>query len=106
MTLLEELLTFVGFDDGDRTRLVELHPKLEPHFPAVADRFYAAVLKSPGAASVLTGSVQIERLRVTLIDWMSTGLRGPYDERFYEKRARIGRRHVTTAFRTSTCSRR
>jgi signal transduction histidine kinase len=43
---------------------------------------------------VLTGPEQVARLRLTLIDWMSTGLLGPYDDRFYEKRSRIGRRHV------------
>jgi len=60
----------------------------------IADRFYEAVFASPGAAAVLSGPSQVERLRVSLIDWMSTGLLGPYDERFYEKRSRIGRRHV------------
>ena len=62
--------------------------------PEVATRFYDAVWKHPAAAAVLSGPEQVERLRVTLIDWMSTGLLGPYDERFYEKRSRIGRRHV------------
>lgn len=94
MSPLEELLAYVGLDDADRTRLSELHPVLQPHFPAIAERFYEAVWRSPGASSVLSGPEQVERLRVTLIDWMSTGLLGPYDERFYEKRSRIGRRHV------------
>ena len=49
---------------------------------------------NPDAARVLSGPEQVERLRVTLIDWMSTGLLGPYDEQFGDKRARIGRRHV------------
>ena len=44
---------------------------------------------------LLGGPEQVERLRVTLIDWMSTGLLGPYDDRFYDKRSRIGRRHVS-----------
>lgn len=92
--ILDELLDYVGLDDDDRARLIALHPKLEPYFPVIADRFYAAVWAHPGAAAVLSGPAQIERLRVTLIDWMSTGLRGPYDDRFYEKRSRIGRRHV------------
>lgn len=93
-TLLEELLDYVGLDEEDHARLVALHPRLAPHFPVIAERFYQAVWAHPGAASVLSGPQQIERLRVTLIDWMSTGLLGPYDERFYEKRSRIGRRHV------------
>ncbi len=94
MTFLEDLFAFVGFDDRDRARLRELHPRLAPEFPAIAGRFYEAVFASPGAAAVLSGPAQVERLRVSLVDWMSSGLVGPYDERFYEKRTRIGRRHV------------
>jgi signal transduction histidine kinase len=93
-TILDELLDYVGLDMEDRARLAALHPKLEPHFPAIAGKFYDAVWTHPGAAAVLSGPAQIERLRVTLIDWMSTGLLGPYDDRFYDKRSRIGRRHV------------
>jgi signal transduction histidine kinase len=43
---------------------------------------------------VLSGPDQVERLRCTLIDWMASGLLGPYDRAFNEKRARIGRVHV------------
>jgi signal transduction histidine kinase len=92
--ILDELLTYVQLDDHDRGRLVALHGKLAPSFAQVAEKFYAAVWANPGAAAVLTGPAQVERLRVTLVDWMSTGLLGPYDEAFYAKRARIGRRHV------------
>jgi two-component system sensor histidine kinase HydH len=91
---LAELLTYIGFDEADRDHLRTLHPVLAPSFPAIADRFYEAVWASPGAAAVLSGPEQIERLHRSLIDWMSTGLLGPHDERFYEKRSRIGRRHV------------
>jgi signal transduction histidine kinase len=93
-SFLDELFAYVEFGDADRERLRMLHGVLEPHFPEVADRFYEAVWANPGSAAILTGRDQVERLRVTLVDWMSTGLRGPYDERFYEKRSRIGRRHV------------
>lgn len=92
--LLDELVAYTELDDADKALLRALHPVLQPHFPDVATRFYDAVARSEGASAVLTGPTQIERLRVTLIDWMSTGLLGPYDERFYEKRSRIGRRHV------------
>jgi signal transduction histidine kinase len=92
--VLDELLAYVGFSDDDITRLRALHPILAPHFAEIASVFYDAVWKNPGAAAVLTGPEQVERLRLTLIDWMSTGLLGPYDDRFYEKRSRIGRRHV------------
>jgi len=89
-----ELLEYTRFDDADAARLRALHPVLEPHFPDVAARFYEAVWRNPGASAVLTGPEQVERLRRTLVEWMSSGLLGPYDERFYERRSRIGRRHV------------
>jgi len=91
---LDELFRYVGLTDEDRMRLVALHPVLEPKFAQIAGRFYDAVWADPRAAAVLSGPAQTERLRLTLIDWMSTGLLGPHDERFYEKRSRIGRRHV------------
>jgi signal transduction histidine kinase len=94
VTPLDELIAYVELGEEDRARLVALHPILLPQFPAIAERFYEAVWKNPGAAGVLSGPEQVERLRLTLIDWMSTGLLGPYDDRFYEKRSRIGRRHV------------
>ncbi|HLL20874.1 MAG TPA: protoglobin domain-containing protein [Kofleriaceae bacterium] len=99
MTYLEELIAYIALDRDDEARLRSLHPILEPHFRAIADRFYEAVWQNPGAASVLSGPAQVERLRVTLIEWMSSGLLGPYDERFYEKRSRIGRRHVAIGLR-------
>ena len=92
---LDELLDYVAFGPDDAAQLRALHPILAPHFPAVAGRFYEAVFANAGATSVLTGPDQVERLRVTLIDWMSTGLLGPWDDRFYDKRSRIGRRHVS-----------
>jgi signal transduction histidine kinase len=94
VTFLEDLFAFVGFDDGDRARLRDLHPRIAPRFGAIANRFYDAVLATPGAAAVLSDPEQVERLRIALVDWMSTGLLGPYDEQFHDKRTRIGRRHV------------
>jgi signal transduction histidine kinase len=94
VTFLDELFGYVGFDAADRARLRALHPQIAPRFPAIAERFYAAAFASPGATVVLSGPAQVERLRVSLIDWMASGLLGPHDERFYDKRSRIGRRHV------------
>ena len=91
MSPLDELLAYVAFDDADRRRLVALHAVLAPSFPAIAETFYAAVGRSPQTAAVRSSPAQ---LRLGLIDWMSTGLLGPYDEQFYEARARIRRRHV------------
>jgi signal transduction histidine kinase len=93
-TFLDDVFRYVGMTDEDLARLAELHPVLAPRFAEIADRFYVAVFAEPKTARILSGPEQVERLRTTLIDWMSTGLLGPHDERFYEKRSRIGRRHV------------
>ena len=83
-TLLEELFEYVELDDADRARLHALHPILAPHFPAIAERFYAAAMANP---------TTVERQRAALIEWMATGLLGPYDEAFYARRSRIGLPH-------------
>jgi two-component system, NtrC family, sensor histidine kinase HydH len=92
--LLDELFDYIGFTPDDASRLRALHPRLAPSFSTIADEFYDAIRRNPAAAAVLSGPPQGDRLRATLIDWMSSGLRGPYDEQFYAKRSRIGGRHV------------
>jgi signal transduction histidine kinase len=92
--VLDEILTYVELGDADRARLMDLGRKLAPQFPEIAERFYERVAKNPRAAQLLSGPAQVERLRATLVDWMASGLSGPYDDRFYDKRSRIGRRHV------------
>lgn len=96
---LEQLLAYVGFDDGDRERLRALHPVLAPCFPEIATALHDAARARPGAAAVLGGPEQVARLRRGLIDWMSTGLLGPHDDRFHEQRARTGHRQVALGLR-------
>ncbi len=42
----------------------------------------------------MAGESQVGRLKVTLVEWMQKLLTGPWDEQYYELRARIGRVHV------------
>lgn len=91
---LQVVIGYVQLDEHEQKLLRELHPRMEPHFPEIAARFYEAALGNSGSAAVLSGPEQIERLRCTLIEWMASGLLGPFDDKFYEKRSRIGRRHV------------
>jgi signal transduction histidine kinase len=93
-TFLEQIMSYVQMSATDIERIATTHPILQSRFDEIAERFYVAVWQDPRAAAVLSGPAQVARLRSSLIDWMSTGLLGPHDERFYEKRSRIGRRHV------------
>ena len=92
--VLEDILVHVGLGDADRVRLTALCAKLAPQFSAIAQRFHDRLVARPATAALLTSAEQIARLHVVLIEWMTSGLLGPYDDLFYEKRARIGRRHV------------
>jgi len=95
VTYLEELQQYVGFGPADAACLARLHDLVVDALPVVSEHFYDVLVQHPGAAAVLTGGApQIDRLKRTLVDWMASGLEGPHDEAYYERRSRIGRRHV------------
>ncbi len=94
-SFLDDVRRYVGLDAEDGERLQGLVPLLEPHFNAFAEHFYARILEHPSAHTAITGGAeQVARLKHSLVAWMDSGLRGPFDDAFYERRARIGRRHV------------
>ncbi len=93
-SLLWHLRGFVGFDAESAQVLQRLAPTLRPHFSRIVQEFYDAVLGDPVAKAVLRDEAQIERLRVSLYEWLERLVTGPYDEAYFEKRARIGRMHV------------
>ena len=94
MNAYDEMKAYVGFDARDAERLRALWPVIEPRANEVIDEFYAAIARSP-ARSVIRSDAQAERLRATLYEWMRELLLGPHDRAYYERRERIGSRHVT-----------
>lgn len=93
-SILPEVLRQLELGEADCARLTELCAKLTPQFSEIARLFYERLGAHADTRALLRGPDQIARLRVTLIDWMSSGLRGPYDDDFEEKRSRFARRHV------------
>ncbi len=94
-TVLEELKRYVRFDEGDERALRALHPAAAPQLERVADVFYDRILAHDEARKALVGGEsQVGHLRVTLVAWMDTLLRGPWDEAYWAQRYRIGRVHV------------
>jgi signal transduction histidine kinase len=91
---LENIKQYVGFTDADSHVLRELAGPGEAYFWGFSEHFYDCITRHPDAHKVLEGPEQIERLKRTLIEWMRSGLLGPHDHAFYERRARIGRVHV------------
>jgi two-component system sensor histidine kinase HydH len=97
-TLFEELKRYVGFDSADEQALRALHPLARAHFTRISEVFYQRILQHEAARKALTeGESMVGRLRHTLVEWMHKLLTGPWDNEYYELRARIGRKHVDIA---------
>lgn len=92
--LLDELKRYVGFGPQDEAALRALHGPATPHIRAIMDVFYERLSAFPAAAEVLTSPAQTERLKVTLRGWLDRTLSGPWDDEYYQARARIGHVHV------------
>jgi two-component system sensor histidine kinase HydH len=93
--VFEELKRYIDFGPGDEAALHEIRAVVAPHFPAIADLFYERILLHPGARTALEGGEeQVGRLKLTLQPWMDRLFSGPWDEDYYQTRARIGRVHV------------
>ncbi len=97
-TLFEELKRYVLWNSSDEAALRSLHPLAAPSFESIAEVFYRRILDHDEARKALEGGEsQVGRLKVTLKEWMDSLLRGPWNEAYYERRARIGRVHVRIA---------
>ncbi len=94
-SLFDELKRYVGWSETDEAALRALHGPAAPRFASIADVFYQTILNHEGASRALTGGEsQVGHLKVTLQGWMDSLLRGPWDDSYFESRARIGRYHV------------
>src|SRR5262245_46243207 len=97
-TLFEELKRYVGFTDRDEAALRSIYPHALPELARIATVFYDRILAHEGARKALEGGESVVgRLKVTLVAWLDSLLQGPWDEAYYERRARIGRVHVRIA---------
>ena len=97
-TIFEELKRYVGFGAADEDALRAVHDVAAPHFERISILFYERILAHEGARKALEGGEsQVGHLRHTLVGWMGELFHGPWDEAYYELRARIGRKHVAIA---------
>jgi two-component system, NtrC family, sensor histidine kinase HydH len=94
-TVPGELERYVGFCAADQAFLRELHAAAAPRLGEVASAFYDRILAHPQARQALEGGErQAGHLRVTLVAWLDSLLRGPWDEAYWRGRSGIGRVHV------------
>ena len=94
-SFIEEVKRYLGVTAQDMALLRQLGPRLEKHFPEMAERFYAQIPLHPNAFRVFTGGdMQIARLKQTLQEWARGLFRGVYEEEYAAERYQIGYRHV------------
>jgi signal transduction histidine kinase len=94
-TLFAELKRYVGWNAADEDALRAFHPGARPQFERIVDVFYRRIREHAEAKKALEGGEsQLGRLKTTLLAWMNELFTGPWDEAYYERRARIGRVHV------------
>ncbi|MDC0678179.1 protoglobin domain-containing protein [Sorangium atrum] len=93
-TLFDEIKRYVRFSEQDERWLAALRAHAEPHFPRIADEFYDRIREHEGAHDVFTGEDQVERLKRSLVRWMTRICTGPYDGAYFDESAKIGRIHV------------
>lgn len=93
--LFLELQRYVGFTPADEARLRTVKPLVLPTFVAAIEAFYARILEHDDARAALQrGERHVGQLKTTLLQWMNELFDGPWDERYVERRARIGTVHV------------
>ena len=90
----EESRAYVDFGAEDEAALRRLAQELPRVLPALVEDFYRVILEHADARAVFADTAQIERLKLSLAEWMKRLLNGPFDAASFELATRIGRRHV------------
>jgi two-component system, NtrC family, sensor kinase len=91
----QELQQYVGWTAEDAHRVQSVAGLLAPYFPVLIDDFYKEIELHPNARKVITGGpAQIERLKGTLLSWLTELFSGCYDQEYVARRWRVGWRHV------------
>lgn len=94
-THYQELQRYVGWGEDDERRVKSAFGIVKQHLPALVDDFYAEIDRHEGTRKVITGGQdQINRLKGTLIAWLSELFSGRYDAEYVARRWKVGWRHV------------
>ncbi|MCK6485980.1 MAG: hypothetical protein HUU22_14090 [Phycisphaerae bacterium] len=96
LRLFEEMKRYVGFGEADAAALRAIRLRLEPEFPDIVDRFYAAIERNEATRRVVAqAGITVERLKATFNEWLRDLFAGDYGADYLARRSRIGRTHVS-----------
>ena len=93
--LYRDLQKYVGWTSEDATRIRQFADVVRGRIHLLVDDFYAEIERHPQVARVLTGgAAQVERLKLSLRDWLSESLECRSDPDYVTRRWGIGLRHA------------
>lgn len=79
----------------ERQLLAEMQPAVEKHAQAVVDAFYDHLGRFEHLAQIFQAEPgRVEKLKGHLTRWLVSLTDGVYDDAYYDRRYRIGKRHV------------
>lgn len=90
-----DLQVYVGWTNEDAARIKSMAEIIESGMDSLIDDFYSEALRHPNAAHVFTGGqAQIDRLSLSLRNWLHDSMQGRSDAEYVERRWKIGLRHA------------
>ncbi len=89
-----ELQAYVGWTDEDSARVTNAGRLLKPHLSSLIEDFYSEIKRHPEADKVFADDAQVERLKISLRQWLEQLFEGPYGAEYAIRRWQVGRRHV------------
>lgn len=95
-TIFQELKRCLQLEPDDEHELRRFRPALLPHVSDIGDAFVQRVKEHPDARSLFS-TEQLQRLPGAIREWLESLFAGPWDDGYFERRARIGRTHARIA---------
>ena len=93
--VMDEIKRVSELSDADRALLAEMRTAVENQSPKIVALFYEHLQRFEHLSVLLNAEPgRVERLKGHLQQWLITLTEGDYGDAYYERRYRIGKRHV------------
>lgn len=86
-------IEFVGLSDDDIKNLAELKPILEKYAPLIVEAFYGKLQEMPNLMAIINKHSTIEKLKITLVQYLLDMVSGQIGEEYVRRRKIIGKVH-------------
>ncbi|MCX7809086.1 MAG: protoglobin domain-containing protein, partial [Deltaproteobacteria bacterium] len=90
----QEITHYVRFSPALSQKITRCKDLVFPQLARVSEIFYERVREHEEAHAVFQNEAQIDRLRVSLVQWLKDLFRGPHDDAHFVRTAQVGKVHV------------